>query len=81
MVSHPRDLLVRHLLDQLAMVQRHIVKSELNITAQRGRVASLEEAGRDAALSSSLLRTFEATLDLHYAHRRRVLRELNDPTQ
>jgi hypothetical protein len=64
-------------LDELAMTERNIAQSEINITAQRDRVARSEKAGRDAALSRRPLATFEVSLGLRYAHRARVLRALN----
>jgi hypothetical protein len=64
-------------LDALVMSECHIVQSELNITAQRDRIAQSEKAGRDTTLSRSLLTKFEATLKLRYAYRARALRDLN----
>jgi len=65
-----------HLFEQLAAVERHIVQGELNISAQRSRVAALEQSGADAAFSRGLLANFEAALSMHNEHRGRILREL-----
>jgi hypothetical protein len=69
-----RDFIRRQLLEDLAKVEGHIVSSEINVSAQRNRVEGNRTGS--AVLSLSLLRTFEATLRVHYDHRDRILREL-----
>jgi hypothetical protein len=66
----------QQLLEDLAVVEGHIVSSEMNVSAQRRRAESNRTGS--AALSLSLLRTFEATLRVHYEHRARILRDLRN---
>jgi hypothetical protein len=63
----------QYILDELAMIERHIIQCELNVSAQRARVARLERTGRDATSSRNLLDNLEAALALHYAYRSRTL--------
>jgi hypothetical protein len=65
-----------HLAESLAIVERHIVQTEMNITRQRDRVVGLEGSDEDCALSQSLLDNFETALRMHYRHRNTVLREM-----
>lgn len=69
-------LMQRNLAKDLAMVERHIVLSEMHITRQRQRIQNQERNGEVATFSRSLLDNFESCLALHYAHRDSILREL-----
>jgi hypothetical protein len=66
----------QQLLDDLSRVESHIASSEMNISAQRGRVEAKSRTGDSTVLSLSVLANFEISLRLHYDHRDRILRDL-----
>jgi hypothetical protein len=63
-------------LADLSRIEAHILQSELIVTRQQARVDNLERAGNDSSLSRSVLRNFQACLQLQYAYRNRALRQL-----
>ncbi|GEM_PF-4082869 len=70
-------ILQEELAQELAVVERHILQGERNVTLQRWRVAAAQEKfGRDVSLSRELLVAFERSLALHYWHRSYILRDL-----
>jgi hypothetical protein len=73
------DFVRRHLLDQMATVERHIVQSEMNVTVQRHRVEAQERSGHDTDFSRSLLAKIETVLRMHYQHRHGILRGRSIP--
>lgn len=66
----------QQLAEQLATVERHIVQSEMNVSAQRHRVNALERGDVDQTFARNMLANFETALGLHYDHRDRILREM-----
>ena len=64
------------LAEQVAMVERHILQGEINVSAQRHRVHALEASGKEAGFSRALLVTFQQSLAMHYGHRAALLREI-----
>jgi hypothetical protein len=66
----------RYLVDELATVETHIIRCEMNVSSQRHRVHRRESIGEDASLSLDLLATFLDLLTLHYQHRERILRDM-----
>jgi hypothetical protein len=58
--------------DYLSLLDDDILLSELALTRQRIRIASIERAGNDASLSRSVLRNFETALHLKYGNRDRA---------
>jgi hypothetical protein len=69
-------LIQQNLANELEMVERHILQSELGITCQRHRIENDESNAAVATLSRSLLAAFQTCLALHYDHRKMVLREM-----
>jgi hypothetical protein len=73
-------LLQQELFSQLATIDEHIIKTELNIMRQRERVGILERANFDTSFSLDLLQTFQRCLALRHQHRQRILYELEAAT-
>jgi len=61
---------------ELLRIDAHILQSELMVTRQQARVDRLERTGNESSLSRSLLQNFKIALQLQYAHRDHVLRQL-----
>jgi hypothetical protein len=64
------------ILDDLAMVSRHVTGGEQIIARQRELVAQLERDGRDASDAKRLLLQFQDAQSLHVAHRERLEKAL-----
>lgn len=74
------DFLLSELSDQLCSVEARIVQSELNLTRQRIRVASMEQGGADAVVSRSLLDNIGRALKFRYRYRQTILRAIKAET-
>lgn len=57
-------------------VSRHVRESEERVARQRDIVEAKRRANEPMGMSAALLETFEASLELHTAHLRRLLNAL-----
>ena len=64
--------------EHLALANRHIVEATERIARQSALIERIAAAGWDTSLSEGLLQEMERALELMYAHRAQIMRELSE---
>jgi hypothetical protein len=75
-----QDLIRRHLLQEIELVERHLTEGDVHIADQRKRIGWQERTGRNSAHSRELLATFLSVRASHLSHQDRLIRDLGDNT-
>lgn len=66
------------LLQDLAMVERHVAMGERHLAHQGGLIADIGQKGEDSALARAVLDTLVETQALHRQDRERIIEELKN---
>src|ERR1043165_3840694 len=70
------DLVRQHLLEQIALAERHLVQTDAQIAEQRRRIVWQERMGHDSARAKELLQTYINVRAGQIAHHDRLILEL-----
>jgi hypothetical protein len=74
------DLVRQHLLEQIALAERHLAQADVQIAEQRRRVVWQERMGHDSARAKELLQTYINVRAGQIAHHDRLILELGEHT-
>ena len=64
--------------EHLALANRHIAKAAERIVRQLALIERMAAAGHDTSQAERLLQEMERALELMYAHRAQIMRELSE---
>lgn len=74
------DLVRQYLLEQIALAERHLAQTDIQIAEQRRRIVWAERMGRDSARAKELLQTYINARASQIAHHDRLILDLGEHT-